>query len=290
MNIDFTTQDNVTLKGKLVLAEDAKGMVLMNPGTATKTTFYAPFAEFLADNGYHVMLWNYRGFCESKLGSLANSDITYSDVGQWDIPAAITKAQSLYPDLPLYCVGHSAGGQQIGFAHNCNDLDGMVALAVSTGYFGTMPMGYRLKAHLFFKVIAPISSALFGYVKAEKLNIMEDLPHKLAKEWGQWCAYKDFFFTPKFAKKKPQLKNYQSLEFPIHVYTADDDEISTPQNTATLWQHITTKEPVRFTVIKAADMPKKLIGHMGYFRRTNQSIWQEVLNSLNQFNASNPTN
>src|SRR5690554_7760137 len=38
-----------------------------NPGTATKTTFYAPFAEFLADNGYHVMLWNYRGFCESKL-------------------------------------------------------------------------------------------------------------------------------------------------------------------------------------------------------------------------------
>src|SRR5690554_7134318 len=94
----------------------------------------------------------------------ANSDITYSDVGQWDIPAAITKAQSLYPDLPLYCVGHSAGGQQIGFAHNCNDLDGMVALAASTGYFGTMPMGYRLKAHLFFKVIAPISSALFGYV------------------------------------------------------------------------------------------------------------------------------
>src|SRR5690554_7709049 len=85
---------------------------------------------------------------------------------------------------------------------------------------------------------------------------MEDLPHKLAKEWGQWCANKDFFFTPKFAKKKPQLKNYQSLEFPIHVYTADDDEISTPQNTATLWQQIPTNEYSTITLMKASERHK----------------------------------
>lgn len=283
MNIQFITEDKATLNGQIIEAQAPKGIVLVNPGTATKTSFYVPFAEFLAENGYHVFLWNYRGFCESRPASLVRSDISFSDIGQWDIPAAISKAKELYPGLPLYCVGHSAGGQQIGFAHNCNELDGMVALAVSTGYFGNMPMTYRIKAHLFFKVIAPVSSVLFGYVKAEKLNLMEDVPPKLAKEWGQWCANKEFFFAPKFAKKKPHLKNYRKLDFPVHVYTADDDEISTAKNVASLWGKIETHEPVKFTFYTAANMPKKAVGHFGYFRRANQSIWQDVLASLNHF-------
>lgn len=289
MHIQFITEDKVTLSGQVFEAQAAKGVVIVNPGTATKTSFYAPFAEFLADNGYHVLLWNYRGFCDSKPASLVGSDISFSDIGQWDIPAAISKAKALYPELPLYCVGHSAGGQQIGFAHNCNQLDGMVGLAASTGNFSSMPLRYRIKAHLFFKVIAPISSALFGYVKAEQLKLMEDVPAKLAKEWGQWCANKEFFFAPKFAKKKPHLKNYRKLKFPVHVHTADDDEISTAENIRSLWDKIETAQPVKFTLYKAADMPKKAVGHMGYFRRANQVIWQEVLASLNSFQTSQPS-
>lgn len=283
MNILFTTADDVTLSGQIIEAQAAKGVVIVNPGTATKTSFYAPFAEFLADNGYHVLLWNYRGFCDSKPASLVGSDISFSDIGQWDIPAAISKAKELYPELPLYCVGHSAGGQQIGFAHNCNQLDGMVGLAVSTGNFSSMPLGYRVKAHLFFKVIAPVSSALFGYVKAEQLKLMEDVPAKLAKEWGQWCANKEFFFAPKFSKKKPHLKHYRKLDFPIQVFTADDDEISTAENICSLWDKIETAQSVNFTLYKAAEMPKKAVGHMGYFRRANQVIWQDILSSLNSF-------
>lgn len=286
MNIQFTTEDQVTLSGQVFEAKAAKGVVIVNPGTATKTSFYVPFAEFLAENGYHVLLWNYRGFCDSRPASLVGSDISFADIGQWDIPAAINKAKALYPGLPLYCVGHSAGGQQIGFAYNCNELEGMVGLAVSTGYFGTMPLGYRIKAHLFFKVIAPVSSALFGYVKAEQLKLMEDVPAKLAKEWGQWCANKEFFFAPKFAKKKPHLQHYKKLEFPVHVYTADDDEISTAKNVASLWKNIETKQPVKFTVYQSAKMPKKAVGHFGYFRRANKAVWQDVLTSLNSFQAA----
>lgn len=33
----------------------------------------------------------------------------------------------------------------------------------------------------------------------------------------------------------------------------------------------------------AADMPKKSIGHFGYFRRTNQPIWQDILEKLEGF-------
>lgn len=284
MDIQFVTEDNVTLKGQVVEAENAKGAVIINPGTATKTSFYLSFAQFLAANGYHAVLWNYRGFCENRGGSLARSDISYTDLGRWDIPAVINKTKALYPQLPVYCVGHSAGGQHVGFAANCNELSGMVGVAVSTGYFGTMPLAYRLRAHLFFKAITPVSNALFGYVRAKDLNLMEDLPPKLAREWARWCTNEDFFFAPKFARKDPFLRTYRTLEFPVHVYTASDDEISTEDNTKNFWKHISTKEPVKFTRYNAADMPRKSVGHFGYFRSANEPIWQDILASLNSFN------
>lgn len=283
MKIEFFAADGVALKGRLIEAKEPKAALILNPGTATKTSFYIPFAEFLAEHGYSVLLWNYRGFCESRQGSLKGSDIYFSDIGRYDIPAAIDKAKELYSELPLYCIGHSAGGQQLGFAYNCNELSGMIAIAVSTGYFGGMPLGYRIQAHAFFKLITPISNALFGYVKAAKLNIMEDLPPKLAKEWGKWCARPDFFFDPRFAKKKPHLAEFQTYNFPVHVFTADDDEISTDFNTHSLWKHIQSTQPIEFTRYKAADMPRKTVGHFGYFRRANQQIWQDVLVKLDSF-------
>lgn len=285
MEIEFTASDGVLLRGELLEAKSAKAVVLINPGTATKTRFYRPFSEFLVANGYHVLLWNYRGFGESRTADLAHSDIEYTDIGEFDIPAAISYVKNTFPELPLYCVGHSTGGQQIGLAHNCNELNGLVAVAVSTGYFGSMPSMYKAQAHLFFKVITPISNKLFGYVKAKQLNLMEDLPPKLATEWGQWCKKKDFMFDKKFAQAKPQIKNYRRFDFPVHVFTADDDEISTDFNTKRLWQHISSSKPIEFTRYKAADMPKKAVGHFGYFRRANQQVWQDILAQLEAFSV-----
>ena len=56
MKIQFTTTDQVSLAGQLIEAKAAKAVVLINPGTATKTSFYLPFAQFLAEHGYHVLI------------------------------------------------------------------------------------------------------------------------------------------------------------------------------------------------------------------------------------------
>lgn len=280
MHIQFKTRDDTCLQGQIFPAECPKAVVILNPGTATKTSFYIPFAQFLASKGFNVMLWNYRGFCESRSGSLAASPILFSDIGRWDIPAAIEQAKTLFPTLPLYCIGHSAGGQQIGFAHNCNDLSGMIAVAASTGYFGGMPLSYRLKAKFFFKVFAPVSTALFGYVRSKALNLMEDLPPKLAQEWGRWCHKKDFFFDAELAEQDAWLRTYRQLEFPVHVLTADDDEISTAFNIQGLWGNVRSTVPMVFHCYTSADMPKQHIGHFGYFRRSHQSIWLDILDRL----------
>ena len=65
MNIAFAAADGVTLNGQIIAAKQPKAVVLLNPGTATQTSLFAVCA-FLAEHGYTVMLWNYRGFGESR--------------------------------------------------------------------------------------------------------------------------------------------------------------------------------------------------------------------------------
>lgn len=283
MQIQFTTTDHVSLAGQVLRAEQGKAVVLINPATATNTAYYLPFANFLVAHGYHVMLWNYRGYCESRLTDIKHSDFTYADIGNYDIPAAINQAKALFPDLPLYCIGHSAGGQQIGFTETSQQLSGLIAVAVSAGYAGHMPLGYRLKANLFFRAIVPLSVRLVGYVPAKKLKLMEDLPSKMAIEWGRWCKEENMFFSPKYYAQAVPNSIYQQLEFPVQVITATDDEISTAKNTHNLWQHIHSHQGINFHCYDAKQSPSRSIEHFGYFRKTNQFIWQDMLQTLEQF-------
>jgi len=288
--LQITTEDNVRLNARFYQAENARAVVLINPGTATKTSFYLPFAEFLLGHGFHVVLWNYRGFAESKTVSLRHCDYRYSDIGRYDMPAVIDAVKTLQPNLPLYCVGHSAGGQQLGLAKNHHQLDGLIAVAVSAGYFAYMPLAYRLKANFFFRLkanfffrlFAPVTAALFRYVPAKTFNFMEDLPVGFTREWGAWCWEKQLFFSDKFYGRSIPDTTYKNFDIPTFVVSADDDEICTEPNVANFWTHVTSNKPIRFKRYKAAESATKAIGHFGYFRQHNKPIWLDILKMINE--------
>lgn len=282
MKITIQTTDNITLHAELLLASNPKAVVLINPGTATKTSFYRPFAQFLQEAGYHVVLWNYRGFCESKSGSLKNSPFKYSDIGFYDIAATISKIKELYPDLPLYLVGHSAGAQQLGLANNYDRVDKYIVVAASGGYYPYMPLSYRFKAIFFFYLFSPFFSFFFKYVPAKKFDLMEDLPTPLVIEWRNWCREKDFFFSPKYYGKTIPLGAYKDFKMPIYLFFADDDEISTKKNIDAFWSNVKSTKPMKFKFYNAKDFPQKRIGHFGYFKKINKEIWNDILEAIKE--------
>ncbi len=278
--ISVITEDGIKLVAQNFEHDCAKAVVLINPGTATKTRFYETFARYIQQQGYHVITWNYRGFDESKQGHLAKHDHAFSDLGRYDIPAMITTCKELYPSLPLFCIGHSAGGQQLGAAHNHDQVELLIAIATSSGYFGHMPLGYRLKAYFFFYLFAPISIALTGYVASSRFHFMEDLPKRLTIQWRKWCKQPGYFFTDSdFGKSIPSY-TYQSFSAPTYILTADDDEISTTRNVESFWKHTKLLGPKTQINYQAKDFPRKMIGHFGYFRPENRKIWEDISDIL----------
>lgn len=271
--------DGVKLNGKLFIPAQPKAVIQFNCGTATPMKFYVPFIEYLTENDYLCCLWNYRGSEQSN--ELKGCDYRYLDYGTKDMPAIKNFLNNKFPELPLIIIGHSTGGQQIGFMENLDNVKGNINFATSAGYYPNMPFGYRMKAYFFFYFFSPVSAWLNGYVKAKPYGLMENLPKKVVYEWRAWCAKKDYFFDRKFYGKTIPEGHFKDFKFPIHVYYSTDDTISNRRNTKNYWEHVKSEQGITFTEMIPNEFGLKKINHFGYFKkRMKEKLWSDVLKRL----------
>ncbi len=280
MKVKFKSRKGIDLIGDYYRVENPKAMILINPATAVKIKYYNYFIEFLNLKEFNVFIWNYSCFSSPYNQDLKSYPFKFSDIGHFEIPAAVEKAKSLNPDLPFFCIGHSVGAQHIGFVENRDLIDGLIVAGTSAGYFPYMPFMYSLKAYFFFKVFSPLSSLLYGYVPASKFNFMEDLPSALVKEWGEWCSEKELIFSKNYYGKIVPEGSFKDLLFPIHTFIADDDEICTQRNVENFWKHITSKEKITCVSLKSKTFPRQKLGHFGYFKKINNKFWDDLVDVL----------
>jgi predicted alpha/beta hydrolase len=288
-NFQTTCEDGVVLKGLLLIPENPKSVIQFNCGTATKKEFYLKFLTYFAENNHICCLWDYRGNGEGGNGessplSLKNCDYRFADYGQKDMPAIKAYLNQRFPQLPFLFITHSAGGQQIGFIPNLENVSGSINLGVSTGYLPGMPLHYRLQGYFFFYLFSPISVMICGYIAAKRFGIMEDLPKNVINEWKDWCTKEDYLFDSKFLGKTIPKDTYQNIDFPIKVYYASDEEICTEMNTNNFWKNVKTSKSITKEKLAPENFGLKRIGHFGYFKTNlKDSLWNTILSDINQF-------
>jgi len=275
-------EDGITLKGILLIPDNPKAVVQFNCGTATKKEFYLPFLTHLAENGYLCCLWGYRG--SERTDNLKHSDYRFADYGTKDMPAIKKYLDNRFPHLPFLFIGHSAGGQQVGFVNDLDNVKGSVNIAVSSGYYPNMPLAYRMKAYFFFYIFSPVSILLNSYVKAKPYGIMENLPKKVVFEWRSWLEKEDYFFDAKFYGKTIPKGHYKNFKFPVHIYYSVDDTISNEKNTKAFWRNVNSEKGIVFTELTPKDFGLKKIDHFGYFRKNmKNTLWIDIVARLDKF-------
>jgi predicted alpha/beta hydrolase len=275
-------KDGIELAAILIENPNAKGVVQINSATATPKEFYLPFANYLSENGFIVCLFDYRGICESQPeGGLQGCDYEYLDWAQKDMADVLDFLIEKYPNLPNFIVGHSVGGQKFGFMPNHKKVKKVVTFASSAGYWGNMPLAYRLQTHFFFEIFRPISHLIWGYTAAKKLGIMEDLPKNITNIWREWCSVPEYFFHQKYQGKYTNLGFFQQLETPIHIFWTTDDTIANEKNVHSFWQNVQSSGGIKLTKLVPRDYNVKEIGHFGFFRRKfSETLWPLMLKEL----------
>lgn len=270
--IEFTTSDNYRLKGyRFEASRSLKGRVIVAGATGVPQGFYRRFAEFAGERGFETITFDYRGIGESKPNSLKGFRMNLLDWGKLDL-ATVVESES-QDDVPLFLVGHSYGGHAFGLLPNHNKVSGFYVYGTGAGWHGYMPFSEKLKVLTMWNVVLPVVTWWKGYCAWKILGMGEDLPLNVYTQWRHWCRFPHYFFDD------PQMdgieKLYGSVKTPIVAVNALDDLWALPPSRDAFVSYYANAPVTRVDL-----NPKALsgtVGHMGYFRKSAEPLWQTTL-------------
>lgn len=278
----FSASDGYPLIGTLYTPEHGiKANIVLASATGVPQAFYRRFAEYATQFGYQVLTFDYRGVAQSAPKRLKGFKMSYLDWGTLDLAAAI---DFLAQDpIPLFMVGHSYGGQALGLAPNHAKVTAMYCFGTGAGWHGYMPFKEKIKVQVIWNIIFPPMVAVTGYLPWSKLNMGADLPIGVYQQWRKWCKNPTYFFAD--PEQHALIAQYTQVKTPIYAVSALDDDWALPNSRHAFMQHY-RQAAMQFINISASDYGLKEIGHMGYFRKGSEKIWDEILQAFHDFIAT----
>jgi predicted alpha/beta hydrolase len=248
----------------------ARGSVLIAPAMSVPQSYYRPFAEWLAGEGYHAATFDYRGTGASRAGSLRGYK---ADILVWaglDCAAMLEAVAQRAPDMPLYWVGHSLGGQILGFLPNRERIARAITVATGSGYWRENAPALRRRVWWLWYFVAPLATALYGYFPGARLRKVGDLPRGVMEQWRRWCLNPDYAV----GDGEHVRAQFAAVRTPIVSLSFVDDELMSARNTESI-HGFYLNAPRTMKRIAPADAGVRRIGHFGFFRAAfEQPLWR----------------
>lgn len=267
--------DSYRLRATIWEGADADPTAIIAPATGVTRDYYRAFAEHLASTGFQVVTYDNRGIGESRPVTLKGFNALYQDWGEKDLEGVIQWLKASKPDSKLVLVGHSAGGQLVGFAPSRERLRAMLFICVQSGYWGHWSGWHRTLIKALWYVGIPALTNVLGYFPASRLGLGENLPMYVAQQWAEWGRSPGYFFDHVLNAIQD---NYRSFKAPIRAYSFADDHMYAPKPAVEQLLGFYESAPKEHIHLTPADRGLSEIGHWGFFRESigKETLWQEA--------------
>lgn len=278
--IEIACQDGVVLGGHLWRSSLAEphGTVVINPATGVLARYYHHYARFLAEEGFDVLTYDYRGIGLSRPPRLRGCGYRWRDWGQLDFDAAIRFAHVHRRRGSLLVVGHSIGGFLPGLAENAVLVDRMLTVGAQYAWWRDYASTHRWRLFLKWHVMMPIATTLFGYFPGRKLGWLEDLPAGVAHEWSFKRARTELSYPRK--TRAAVLNRFAAFCAPILAVIASDDELGTMAAVRRSLSYYGGATKIEI-LLSPGDLGVESIGHFSLFNaRHADGFWRDTIRWL----------
>ncbi len=247
------------------------GAIVLSSATGVKKEFYINFTRYLVQNGYTVLLYDYRGIGESAPNNLKTSASYMHEWGTKDMNAMLNYMVEERKHTDIIWVGHSVGAQLIGFLEKKQHIKKVIAINAAVGYWGYFPFPRNIAVCALWYVIGPLLIKMHGYGTMRRIGWGEDLPKNIILEWRQWCMNKNYFM--KFLEQKIQADRFYHFTRPIiAVYTSDD--FIANDKTVPLMMKFFPNAPLEIMKVPVEKHTRHKVGHIGIFRKKfERELW-----------------
>ncbi|PZP35801.1 MAG: alpha/beta hydrolase [Roseateles depolymerans] len=277
--IHFLSRDGFMLSGHLYGdPARARAGLLIAPAMGVEQRYYADFARWMAEQGWLVLSFDYRGMGASRPDAMRHSlKGLEADIHTWacqDAAAALDElSRRLGPAREIHWLGHSLGGQILGLLPNRGRVARAVTVGCGSGYWRENAAALRRYVWWLWFVVVPLALPLFGYFPGRRLRKVGDLPRGVMAQWRRWCLMPDYLMGEGGEALRAQ---YASVNAPMLSLSFTDDEFMSRRNTESLHAFYAGAQP-EIRRIAPADVGERRIGHFGFFRaRFESSLWPQV--------------
>lgn len=272
----LTAEDGTPVVARVFRGAQVERVLVLYSATACPKALYAAFAGWLAERGWAVVTFDYRGIGESASSAALGHG---TGLEQWaaDGRAVVAAAAQAHPGLPLAVLGHSIGGVLAAtLAHPA--LGGLLTVGAQHCYWRDWPRRHQPLFALLWMLAFPLAARWRGHVPGRWFGMPENVPGGVARQWSQACR-RAHLPQPALAGD-PAASAWSGIaQFarPVVAYAIDDDPIGTPRAVRRLHAHFQ-----RSAVQVHVHRPERPLGHFGAFARRGQRLWPELETALRQ--------
>lgn len=266
----------------LKTAQSPLKVAVLHCGAGIAAARYRRFATFTAEAGIPVLTYDYRGIGESRPRALRGFRAAIEDWAEYDLGGAIAWLRERFPHAEIIGIAHSIASLMIGGARNSTEQGRLVLVGGHTGYYGDYLPRYRAPMMAVWHGLMPALTLLLGYFPARHLGLGEDLPARIALQWGLRHSpdLRPTDSGPAYERVQAMLDRCAALQRPALVISISDDAFATVEGVKRLLSYYPRLFPLQHVLYSPADAGTRRIGHFGFFGRRAAALWPRLLAQL----------
>ena len=257
-----------------------RAVVIINCATAVLCRYYQRFAKYLHEQGFQVVIYDYRGIGLSRPPSMARLKAGWLEWGELDFEAVLNHVIDSFDGSPIYVVGHSVGGLLLGMAPSNHRIERVLTVGAQHAYWPDYLSGHRIKMLLQWHGLMPLVTRLMGYFPGKRLGWLEDVPAGVVRDWV--ATHDRFVDTYRHGKGSATLdeaalanlqSRYAALSCPMLAMSFTDDPYGTEPAIARLLSNYTGCDRTHLR-LAPEEIGVAHIGHFAYFHsQFRDTLW-----------------
>jgi predicted alpha/beta hydrolase len=268
--------DGALLRGRIFRPKGVpRAALVLHGATGAPARFYRAFAEWaVAERDLAVLTYDYRDFGASLRRPMRGSRATLTDWGRHDQSAALATLARMYPDTPLWVLGHSVGGLWLGWHDAMKRVTRSITIGAGLTHVTDHPAHYRWKARAFWSPPVRLAARVAGYLPGRMVGLGADLPRGVYEDWRRWCLTPGWHLSD--VGRTLPLPDPHRVTGHLRMIAVSDDDLVPP---VAVWRAraLYPEAMKEQRVLRPGDFGLDNIGHIPPFQRRNAVLWPAIL-------------
>lgn len=260
------------VSGRHYRSPGARACMVVQAATGIQQERYRSLALHFAAQGISVITYDYSGTGSSKGSHAGRCRRSPSVWGREDQSAVLDYARGHYPEVPLVLLGHSVGGQIVGFSDRVHSLDGLVLVSAQSPYVGHwIESAMRTRVSAIWFGLFPGACKVFGYLPGRVYGGC-DLSRQAVEEGRRWARRESALLDEPGVRAR-----LAGLELPLRSYSFSDDRLLAPKEAVDALTAAFERATVERMHLYPASVGMHRIGHVGFFGQKSAPLWDDLV-------------